>query len=718
MNQETIENHIKNLGKVDFDGVATLVLIKMFKLKAVDVDGKGDGGSDYRTFHDLGGKLTLAIQKTVQENGWKEKAIEDASSAVAKHNAQRFFFLTSRAHEPTALRSVENDIASTLGISATCLGATELAGIIMTEKLLGDFAHVINLPMHVPLEHRPDRHEIMLHSYCSFSDDRHVLRTGIYNTTLQAILHFSNKSLSRDELVEKAMQELGTPESRRDELNRQVDSLMGNGEIIYNKSTGLFSLHPDVCEKFQVSDGIYVKELGQLAAAQTDLITSFGGKWSQQQSAAAAMFLSQRFVQQQLQNAKHSSLPLSMTGVGCYEQDPESALRTLILEAGVPRRDINNVLLNFIDMASDKPLVKKLTRAVVHVALESADINKTVAILGVNKWADIRVILDASVAIPYLSTSLFAPTQGRFSRGSNECIEVLRKLDARLTIPWIYLNECASHLVSAVRYCRDMKELEDSFAYSQNGFVSHYYQLKQSGKSVPDSLAEFISRISNAAFSQSHEMSTTIRSVMSDLQPLFESYGVKYEDMKKPAEHYRKDIEVAYTYALKYLNRKKSEKLIDHDVQVLCHIKKCVSENSDRLMCLTWDGTMIKVGSEKKNCGWIVSPQEANDIIQPGLKLSQGRMISLTHTIARTMAKPAELGARIVDRIVDLSNARLDDWEYRKRIQEFRDQAINRIDTSSPTYLDSVELEAFNFLKSEGIAVPEENVNDNEITIE
>ena len=105
-------------------------------LVAIDVDGKGDGGSDFRTFSDSGGNQTLTIQKTVQQREWEDKAVADATRARDELDAMRFFFLTSRAHEPTALRAVENKITSTLGIAATCLGATELAGLIVAHGLL------------------------------------------------------------------------------------------------------------------------------------------------------------------------------------------------------------------------------------------------------------------------------------------------------------------------------------------------------------------------------------------------------------------------------------------------------------------------------------------------------------------------------------------------------------------------------------------------------
>ena len=45
MNQETIEKHIKALGKDDFDSVVCLLMEKVFHQKAIDVDGKGDGNT-------------------------------------------------------------------------------------------------------------------------------------------------------------------------------------------------------------------------------------------------------------------------------------------------------------------------------------------------------------------------------------------------------------------------------------------------------------------------------------------------------------------------------------------------------------------------------------------------------------------------------------------------------------------------------------------------
>src|SRR6267143_6902577 len=97
MDQETIENHIKSLGKRDFDALAAVILSRFFNLTAIDVDGKGDGGSDYRIFKDEQGNKT-AFQRTIQDSQWEPKAFADAKKAVDQLKAARYFFFTSRAH--------------------------------------------------------------------------------------------------------------------------------------------------------------------------------------------------------------------------------------------------------------------------------------------------------------------------------------------------------------------------------------------------------------------------------------------------------------------------------------------------------------------------------------------------------------------------------------------------------------------------------------------
>ncbi len=709
MNQETIENFIKYLNKIDFDNIVSLILNKVFDLKAIDVDGKGDGGSDYRVFSDMGSHKTIAIQKTVQQADWQKKAYADAEKVLAEHKAQRFFFLTSRSRSSSSLMNLDNKISSNLGMASTSLGATEIAGLIVENNLIWEFAHSINLDKDFSYRDRPDQREIMLHSYFALSNDRIELRDNIYDKTILSTIHFSQRLLSREEILKASKESLGCHENRYSQISSRFDSLLSRGSI--KKVDNYFQLNSDISKAFIITDGIYCKELGLLASSQISIINSFKGIWDEEHSEKASVLLAQLFVQKQINTAQHSSLTFSMTGFKQAFGDPEHELRDLIRNSGVSAKSVDKALIQLIEISSNTPIIKKLTRSVIYHSLENVSSSKSVAILGQSSWSDVRVILDVSVAIPYICSRLFDHSKGRFSKGAIETIETLKTLSVKLTIPWVYLNECASHLLRALNYC-DLPEIEDSFQYSQNGFVSHYFNLKAMNKSIPPTLEQFIKIFSSAALNPNVEYRTHMGKVMDQLERKFREYGVNFEniDKHKIQDRHSSDIEKEYMWNLKEKKISKASNLIKHDTLVLSHIVKCLAEDDFSLICLTWDGIMIDTGRKIADCGWIISPHELNDIVQPKLNLSQGKLSTLAHTIARTIEKPSQIGSLIIDRIISLAHEELRDWQFMEKVKKFRDEALARIDTTKPIYKDIIEGETDEFLIKLGIDISKRDI--------
>lgn len=93
MNQETIERHINSLGKTDFDAVIFLVMKKVFNMIPIDIDGKGDGGLDFRFFEN-DYKKRIGCQKSVVKEQWKSKAFRDAQKAKEYYPITQFYFFT------------------------------------------------------------------------------------------------------------------------------------------------------------------------------------------------------------------------------------------------------------------------------------------------------------------------------------------------------------------------------------------------------------------------------------------------------------------------------------------------------------------------------------------------------------------------------------------------------------------------------------------------
>lgn len=705
MNQETIENHVKSLSKSDFDGVATLILTRVYGFTVIDVDGKGDGGSDRRVLSDSVQNRLVSIQVTVQDASWVAKALRDAKKAVEELAAKRYFFLTSRARESKELRRLENEIETTLSIPARCFGATEIAGMIIENGLLGDFAEAIGLPLELDIRHRADRREILLHSYFSLSDDRANLRRGTYEKALLLTAHYAPTPLRREELVRQAGELLAIPAVRQEELARRVDSLLSRGRM--RKVDDVLRLSPEVALEMKTSDGLYLREVDSLTVLLTDLLAEHGGTWGAEQSLAASTLLAEMFVAEQIETAKRASLSLTMTGFLKSQVDPKDALLELISKAGVTGRVAAlTVLRAIVDVARELPLIRKLTDGVVFIALEETGAGGRASMLGASSWRDVSVILDTSVAIPFLCSCLSVPTTGRFSQGARESLHVLQELGATTGVPWVYLNECASHLVRAAQYCIDVPELEGDLCNSQNGYVAHYHRLRLAGARVPHSLGDFIRVFSDAALRQGSPDRETVRKVMSDLQPLFEEYGIGFHEIPAPREHFTREATTEYAYVLRDLNRSKSSVLTDHDTQVLAHLSQRASEQAMHDILLTWDRTMIDVARKLKDCGWVVSPHDVADLAQASTPLSQGALCALAHSVARTLARPEEIGGRIIDRIILLAGANLAEWEFRQKAKLFRDEALNRLDASGKLYdLRMFDDETDRFLRDEGVDV-------------
>jgi hypothetical protein len=715
MDQDTIENHIKNLGRADFDAVARMLLVEFFGFTAIDVDGAGDGGGDMLAFSDVFSNriwASLAIQKTIQETQLEKKVLADATKAKTQLGAQRFFFLTSRAHQSTTLRKLENTISSHHDMSATCLGAKEIAGTIVERKLLRQFAEAIGLQMNISVSDRPDKAEILLHAYVALGSDRFHLKNEVYDDSILIALHEGGSSMSPDNVVIKAAELLAGGAGTRERLARQIKSLLARGHI-HAAGAGRVSLSDDMKIQLHAADAIYVNELKSLASAQSQILKDTCNlDWSDSQCEAAASLLARCFIQRQLTAAEHTSVALAKTGLSRTLGEPLSDLKQLLSVAGVAPRKMDQVIDQFVCIAAGTSLIKKLTKAVTFVATEGQQLSKASRVLGASHWSQVITTLDASVAIPFLCASLFSPTHGRFSYGANECIGLLKDEGAPLVIPRVYINEVSAHLLRAINYPETL-EFDASLEHSENGFVAHYYQMKASGKKVPTTLRDFVSIFSKAALHPKATPQETNRAIMADLQPLLSEYGVQYDDISNVPRQFRDDVEKTYIFKLDEMHRTKPFILIDHDVQVLSHARRARSQNSEIRMCLTWDAVMIAVGRELEYCGWIVSPHEAADIIQARLKISGTKLTALTHSLARVRERPSEIGARIVDRIVQLAGEQLQDWQFRKKVELFYREALDRIDLRSETY-NEVDGEIEGFLKAEGITAVASDVDAGE----
>jgi len=718
MDPKSIANHINGLSKTAFDGVVTLLMNRVFDFKAIDVDGAGDGGSDMRPFQNARNHRvwTTAIQKTVSNRSWQDKAFEDAEKAVDQLEARVYFFLTSKAHQSGELLRVQQRISTELGLGATCMGANEIAGLIHEHELELEFAEAIHLPLDVNLRSRPDQKEILLHAFLSLDEDRRHLQNEIYDNALLITLYDLNSPQTPEILAGKVSELLGLSPEKTDRLLSRVESLRTRGRL--KTDNGAVVLSEKTKTDLDVSTGMYVEDLKSLSSAQAQLLKDNGVTgWTGEQSMQAAVFLSRLFVQHQLKIAERASLPLVKTGLSNSLGEPHRELEELLKASGLKGETLSRSIDELVSLGSTLPLIKKLTSAVTHVAAEGRNVAHACRAIGAASWSDVIVTIDSSVAIPYLCSSFFAPSAGRFSMGANAGVRALKKQDASLVIQHVYINEIAAHLLSALDAPNDEIFAEAS-ELSRNGFVSHYFWLRNHGKPVPKTIREFVKSISPKAVQGNGDRRENARKVMLDVQPLLRDYGIDFEHLtyfpfgENDYRKFKVPVEQQFDHYFSTVAKKKARLLIDHDAIVLAHQRKVIAEDGDARMCLTWDRSVISVAQTLGDCGWVVTPSEASDLVVP-YRIEGARLTSLAHSLARTQATPSLIGSRLLDRVTEIAGARMHDWQFKEKFTELFERVTNHA-MEQPNSITWAEVQLEEFLAEEGMTGEESGIESTE----
>jgi hypothetical protein len=467
------------------------------------------------------------------------------------------------------------------------------------------------------------------------------------------------------------------------------------------------SISPEALKEVQLSEQIYDAERRELVQRMMHKMQSkFNISWNQEFAENVSVLLSRVFIDEQLKIARKAAV--EMTALGLVQQigDPLQELRDAIRNSGVAPLDVQRALMELVDTGRGMPLIKKLSAAALFCAVEGSSPLSGVKALGAGSWSEVVVYLDASVAIPYLCSMLFEPTDGRFSQSATACVTELKKCGADIRIPYFYLEESAAHLLRALDYI-DVRGFEKEMIYSRNGYIAHYYSLLALRKSLPSGILDYLRCFSPSLNRTDRQDRNARGKVISDLQPKFRQYGIDFEYVGTPSERYIRDIETEFAYWLDRMERKKQQRLLQHDVRILGQMGQTVAEDRSSVICLTWDGSMIAVGRKLGNCGWVVSPEEATDFCVALNPLGSCQLATLAHTIARIGNCEAEVAARILDRIVLLGREKLQDREFLAESATFKQELLGRIDVGSSRYDDWIDEKTDEFLKKQGVELHE-----------
>lgn len=719
ISQEFIKTQIMGMGVDKFDQLVAFVLKKCFAYNPCPVNGKGDGGSDFRLFgqhnyvlfQDKNSMPVLAVQVTIQEQNWQDKAMQDARKAKENiPDLTGYLFITSRSREQADLLMLQNNIAQEVGIPATCLGGTELAGLISSNGLFREFAAISGLEIPEKIIGRPDSRLKMLHRLFAMSSTRSDARTEIYDTMIISQLSSNESGLPRTKLIEQVRRSLELSEIHDVSINSRIDSLL-NKKI--RQINGVLFLTDDTAKDVELANLAFDADIEYLDTEINKIIDSLGGHIVNSSTEKLAMLIAECYVNNQFKKLNRLAMT-SLLRLPSEKIDLIATLTRKMYEYGVT--DVEKAMDQIFDLASSNMLMKKLINATIYAFMEHQSNPCAVLMLGEYDWQNIHVILDASVAIPYLATSLYGNSGDRFSNVFSSALTVLKNNHANLVVTYDYINECSSHLVDALSYVGLIDEFSQELQHSTNRYVSHYCQmLLRKETEMPSTLMEYIENISSEAVKPIADKKEKIKRVMSEIQPLLAEYGVSFEEIPKyDAEKYRKDLEVDYTYELENKGKKRPSHLIDHDLNTLAHIRRNYSEKSQTTVFLTWDTILLELSTKVANSGIVLSPAEAVDLFQFSQPISDNKLCDIAIEFASNNSKPTFSAIALLDHLMEKAEKlNIKEWESVKLNKALLNTLLSDAERLSKVMKNASEAEVFDaMLRARGLLPPEQDARD------
>jgi len=713
MDQETLTNHLSKSGKSTFEIACRIIFRDIFNLHAINVDGKDDGGTDFISVNKNGSRSNVAYQITTQKSDIKNKSYSDAKKAINKLGAERFYFLTTINLNETEARKIENNITKELNIQAYCFGSKHIAGFLIEESLAIKFLDESGYPVPTNSMYRPDYKEMALHAYTLMSKDARNMREGIYDDTIMFILS-DNSEMYDHIIIEEVIKFLGLEINREKLLQNRIGALFGKGCIKKNQN-GTISLSQKSIAELSLRKRIYEKELIDLASAQIDIMRSdFNSNWTLEDSKSVSVFIADSFVSDQIETLKEIKASIIINPIFNSDDKGVNNLKSyLVKKRKVPPEQVNIAVEKLIKAASNHPLITKLSRASVYVALEGSNPISCARALGAGRWCDYKILIEPTVAIPWICNQLYKGNVNSFFNSSINSLNRAKELDINMKITYFYINECAGHLLRARKYAGLELDFEE-LRFSPNAFISNYYSMITNGKRVPNDLLDYLKSFSPSVKLERHDIKEWVRSVMTDLQTILTRSGVEFIESPK----YRHDqcslYEKEYIFNMNKYKLEKSTHLINHDVWSLQFTHDLIANEGQHWLILTYDRSMIDIGKGNIYPGWVTTPDKFLDLTENNKPLSDARYISLLHSFANYSERTLSAGARVIDRIVQYASSEMQDWEFRKDLEEFKNDILNNTDLTAFDAMQKIDASTDEFLAKHGIKVNDRKINDEE----
>lgn len=665
MRFDVLVRHIEASDPASFRELALLCLTARGFVAEV-TDGPDDGGRDLRCYTTPPGGKHFAVQISVQRD-WKGKLRDDALHAKASLGVTDMLFVSSRRLAEVDFVGVHDELAAK-GVTVQKMDAQGIASLLVARGMIPQALTILGVSpvVHRPAGfERPDARQEVAWSYAFFGVEPETFRRGVLEQAVLAVLAGAGGALAVDAVVDRVSWSLGLAATQRDNVRPAIDRLRQVRRV--DGSNGTVRL-PDGVHREQDA----VRALREQARAE--LLTSIAdslGPWvraaDRRQTLAEQLMADVSALL--LDDARLTAAALAYDRRADSMTEAKARARrlgaTLVAFGIADNEDHRSALVAVTDAVRRSTLGRYLLAGEVFVNLLSLRTSQFVAAIGARR--SLRVVLDASVAMPLLAALLYEPVAQRYSVAAYHAWQQIRGHGIEVMVPSDHVEEMASHLLEAWHY-RDLVGDEPDLKASQNSFVSHFQGLgargRRAGESGPEAFERYLEGYGHRASFERMDFVVARRTVERQIENLLDRYSLRVERLGAPPgiDEVRAGLERVMEDWQADTSRPPSRAmrpdiLLRHDARTIAWLQSLVPADAGATVFCTWDRLIFDF-HERMSAMWqALTPSQLGDVLMlaaPDADSPGAAPVSVLDLALSLADEDAARGALVLDRLVRL----------------------------------------------------------------
>ncbi|HRI64765.1 MAG TPA: hypothetical protein PK156_11005 [Polyangium sp.] len=610
MRAESVQNLLGGLDAGSFRDIVRLAL-KARGYQAVPTDGPYDGGADFLLFVRGHDPLPCAVQVSVEKD-WRKKLKEDARKAASQKKYASLLFASSRRIPNREFVTLQDDLEQKYELRILRMDAQEIAELAIDKGFLNSILTMLHIPISTESRkfERPDFRKDLAYSCAFFSTEARELRNAVLDEAIMTSLVRAQGHELREVVVDQVMLSLALAANQQPRVIAAIDRLLQKG--LLTGKNGHVSISEKDLRTRQAVNALQESNVEALRKDIDECIEPHLKHRSRLETVRGAIF--EDLGALLLATAERTSAAISnrdfpVARINERLRHLDMTLTSLGLDAATRQ----TVIADLGKRASSSQVGKHLISG--EIIMQLFGLRTSHSLTAIEGRKNLTVILDTPVAMPLICNLLYSTANQEFFAASQHAYDQLLAHGIAIVLPDVYLEEIATHLISAHRDYSHIVGLDSDLKMSTNAFVAHYVAMKQA---APNSVGEFRSYLE--AYGLNDGLAKADYYVIRDalivkLEALAGRYHmlVKHLDTKPNA---RRFAEEQIALAMQTQGTKRRPKiLLDHDVKVIAWLHERVADHHTAHVLVTWDRLQSLVNEQCGNPWDVLDPVALGDML-------------------------------------------------------------------------------------------------------